>query len=156
MIAMNGKLLLFDLDGTLLRSDKTISPRTMAALRRCRTNGSLIGVCTSRSEQNTLAYLADLQPDVLITSGGALVRKGQEAVFLAVFTPRETLDLIRAMREVCGPDVEITADTADGHYWNYRVDPKALDRNWGDSIWCGFERFDRECFKLCVQIFDEA
>lgn len=30
------KLILLDLDGTLLRSDKTISPRTLAVLARCR------------------------------------------------------------------------------------------------------------------------
>ncbi len=32
----NCKLLLFDLDGTLLRSDKTISQATLKALQECR------------------------------------------------------------------------------------------------------------------------
>lgn len=35
------QLLLFDLDDTLLRSDKTISARTLAALRKCREQGIL-------------------------------------------------------------------------------------------------------------------
>ena len=48
------KLLLFDLDGTLLQSDKTISTRTLSALKKCRGNDILIGVSTSRSEQNSL------------------------------------------------------------------------------------------------------
>ena len=48
----NCKLLLFDLDGTLLRSDKTISQTTLKALRECRKKGILIGVSTSRGEQN--------------------------------------------------------------------------------------------------------
>lgn len=43
------KLLLFDLDGTLLQSDKTISKRTLAGLKRCKEKGILIGVSTSRS-----------------------------------------------------------------------------------------------------------
>ena len=30
------KLLLLDLDGTLLQSDKTISTRTLSALKKCR------------------------------------------------------------------------------------------------------------------------
>lgn len=42
------KLLLFDLDGTLLQSDKTISQRTLDALRKCGEKGILIGVSTSR------------------------------------------------------------------------------------------------------------
>ena len=32
------KLLLLDLDGTLLQSDKTISTRTLSALKKCREN----------------------------------------------------------------------------------------------------------------------
>ena len=38
------KLLLLDLDGTLLQSDKTISTRTLSALKKCRENDILIGV----------------------------------------------------------------------------------------------------------------
>ena len=68
------KLLLFDLDGTLLQSDKTISSRTLSVLRKCRESNILIGVSTSRSEQNSLAYLKELMPDILISSGGALVK----------------------------------------------------------------------------------
>ena len=37
------KLLLFDLDGTLLQSDKTISTRTLSALKKCRGNDSGTG-----------------------------------------------------------------------------------------------------------------
>ena len=39
---MNQKLLLFDLDGTLLKNDKTISENTLAALMKCRKKGMLI------------------------------------------------------------------------------------------------------------------
>ena len=51
------KLRLFDLDGTLLQSDKTISKRTLSVLMQCREKGILIRVSTSRSEQNSLVYL---------------------------------------------------------------------------------------------------
>ncbi len=40
----NCKLLLLDLDGTLLHSDKTISQRTLKVLCKCRKKGILIGV----------------------------------------------------------------------------------------------------------------
>ena len=68
------KLLLFDLDGTLLRSDKTISERTIKALGKCREQGILIGISTSRAEHNCIAFLSDLNPDVFIASGGAVVK----------------------------------------------------------------------------------
>ena len=67
------RLLLFDLDGTLLRSDKTISIRTLEVLQKYRNAGILIGVSTSRSELNALSFVEELRPDVLIASGGALV-----------------------------------------------------------------------------------
>ena len=51
------KLLLFDLDDTLLRSDKTISERTLKALRKCREQGILIGISTSRATQNCMTFI---------------------------------------------------------------------------------------------------
>ena len=40
------KLLLLDLDGTLLQSDKTISTRTLSALKKCRENCNLLEYLT--------------------------------------------------------------------------------------------------------------
>lgn len=150
------RLLLFDLDGTLLRSDKTLSPRTLAALRACQMKGISIGVCTSRSEQNCLDFLPHLSPDAVISSGGAVVRSGEELISTAAFTPDETNRMIAVARAICGPDVELTVDTLERHYWNYKVDPLQWDKTWGVSVWTDYEGFSEECLKLCVQIFDEA
>lgn len=74
---MRYKLLLFDLDGTLLKSDKTISEHTLSVLNKCRNKGLMIGVSTSRSEQNSMEFLSQLLPNILISSGGALVKQDQ-------------------------------------------------------------------------------
>ena len=63
------KLLLFDLDGTLLKSDKTISPRTLNAVRKIREKGYTIGISTSRSESNSLKFTYDIDPDIIISRG---------------------------------------------------------------------------------------
>ena len=60
------KLLLFDLDGTLLRSDKTISQRTRDTLEKCRKKGSIIGISTSRALYNCMAFFPELEPDLVI------------------------------------------------------------------------------------------
>ena len=149
------KLLLFDLDGTLLRSDKTISSRTLTTLRLCRKKGILLGISTSRSEQNALSFIRELQPDILIVSGGALVKHGGEYLYRAEFSEEETKRMIEAARQVCGDDCEITIDTINAHYWNYETDPRKQDQSWGDSIFTDFMDF-RECsLKMCVEIFDE-
>lgn len=150
------RLLLFDLDGTLLRSDKTISQRTRKALRLCREKGILIGVSTSRGEQNALSFIAELQPEILIASGGALVKYNNEYIYRAEFSQEETKQMIATAREVCGMDCEITIDTIDSHYWNYKIDPKKQDRSWGDSIYTDFMDFEKSSLKMCVEIFDDA
>lgn len=151
----NCRLLLFDLDGTLLRSDKTISERTLKALRRCRQKGILIGVSTSRSRQNARCFIEELQPDILITSGGALAEYRGKSIFRAEFSAEETRELIAAARQECGEDCEITVDTVDAHYWNYKIDPKKQDGSWGDSIYTEFEDFAQCALKICVEIPDE-
>ncbi|MDY3110221.1 MAG: Cof-type HAD-IIB family hydrolase [Lachnospiraceae bacterium] len=149
------KLLLFDLDGTLLQSDKTISQRTLSVLRKCRQEGILIGVSTSRSEQNSLVYLNELMPDILISSGGALVKYGTEYIYKADFSVAETNAMIDLARSVCGNDCEITIDTIDAHYWNYKIDPKKLDQSWGDSTYTDFSDFAECALKICVEIFEQ-
>ncbi len=153
---MRAKLLLFDLDGTLLRSDKTVSRRTLEAVSRCRERGLIVAVATSRSEQNAASYLADVRPDALIASGGALVRLRGETILRAEFSPEETLAMVAAAREICGAAVELTADTAEGHFWNWKVDPAKADAAWGDSIFDDVAHFSRATMKLCVLSPDPA
>ncbi|WP_294360180.1 Cof-type HAD-IIB family hydrolase [uncultured Clostridium sp.] len=151
---MECKLLLFDLDGTLLKSDKTISEHTLSALNACRSKGLMIGVSTSRSEQNSMTFLSELLPDILISSGGALVKQNGNYIYKAEFSIEETNNMIRTVREICGADCEITVDTMESHYWNYKIDPKKQDQSWGDSIYTDFKDFNQESLKICVEIFD--
>lgn len=152
----NCRLLLFDLDGTLLRSDKTISQATLNALHGCRKKGILIGVSTSRGQQNALSFIEELQPDVLIASGGALVKYNGKYIYKAEFSKEETRQMIAFAREVCGADCEITIDTLDSHYWNYKIDPKKQDHSWGDSIYTDFKDFEESSLKMCVEIFEDS
>lgn len=149
------KLLLFDLDGTLLRSDKTISKRTLDALNKCRAAGILIGISTSRAIHNCMTFLPELTPDLFIASGGAVVQYRREIICTAEFSVEETRAMIDTARKVCGPDCELTVDSLTGHYWNYKVDPNKNDATWGDTIYTDFADFRDKALKFCVQIFDD-
>lgn len=149
------KLLLFDLDGTLLDNNKNISKRTLAALKDCRDKGMMIGVSTSRSEQNASVFLETLNPDIVISSGGALVKKDNDYIYKAEISAEETRKMIETARKICGDDCEITIDTLEKHYWNYKIDPKKQDKSWGDSIYTDFSDFDQPSLKMCVEVFDE-
>lgn len=146
------KLLLFDLDGTLLRNDKTLSEYTLGILSKCKESGYLIGISTSRGEQNCLGFLREMKPDILISSGGALVRVNEKIICASTFSVIETEDFIESVRKICGADCEITVDTLEAHYWNYKTNPKEQDKSWGDSIYTDFKDFKCEALKICAEI----
>lgn len=49
--------------------------------------------------------------DILISSGGALVKKGADYIYKAEFSEAETKNMIALARKMCGQDCEITIDT---------------------------------------------
>lgn len=87
------KLLLFDLDGTLLQSDKSISKSTMYELENCRKHGVMIGISTSRSEKNCIRFIEELNPDVVISCAGALVKYRDEYIYKAEISKAVTKKL---------------------------------------------------------------
>lgn len=115
----------------------------------------MVGISTSRSEVNCAAFLESLIPDVLISCGGALVRAGEKIIFEASFTKEETQELIREARSRFGAQVEMTIDTIDKHYWNYKADPKEQDRTWGNTIYSDFNFVDQPTLKFCVETREE-
>lgn len=92
---MDCKLLLFDLDGTLLQSDKSISKATMCELDNYRKHGVMIGISTSRSEKNCMQFIEEVNPDVVISSAGALIKYKDEHIYKMEFSEKETKELIQ-------------------------------------------------------------
>lgn len=53
--------------------------------------------------------------------GGALVKYGTKYIYKAEFSVAETNNIIDMARNVCGKNCEITINTLDAHFWNYKV-----------------------------------
>jgi Cof subfamily protein (haloacid dehalogenase superfamily) len=70
------KLLLFDLDNTLLSSNKTISAANASAVKRCKSLGLNIGYITARSPRKVKAFLNDLPCDCIAYYNGASIYMG--------------------------------------------------------------------------------
>ena len=145
------RLLLLDLDGTLLSSQKTISPRTLTALERCREQGLLIGIATSRGEQNALGYLEQLKPHAVISSAGALVRLRGEAVHVNGFTGEESACLLRDLKRIAGFALPMTVDGVEDYYRNYQLPPEENDRTWETGILTDLEHFCLPSLKICFE-----
>lgn len=138
------QLLLFDLDGTLLRSNKTISPRNLAALEQCRAKGIFIGIATARSEPTCARFLAQVKPDVVISNGGGLVRVKGEIVYHNAFTKEETAVLVKAgIAENRG----VTVDSTEHTYCNRVIDSP----DWADITFTDFSDFHDNGFKVCIE-----
>ncbi len=150
---MDIKLLLFDLDGTLLHSDKSISDYTLNILQKCRERGILMGIATARGESNAPAIIPVIDPDIVISSGGALVRQRGEILYAAEFSADEAESLLDDIKSICGTDCEITSDTLYGYYANYKEEDTP---DWGEVIPCDFVNFRIPSLKICANIHDES
>lgn len=87
------KLITIDLDGTLLKNDCTISPRTKNALITCmQTTDTIFVPCTGRSYQNSRFVLKDFPvfPYYINANGTTIVEGPSEELLYADTIPLET------------------------------------------------------------------
>lgn len=90
------KAVFCDIDGTLLTSQHTVSPRTVAAIRALRERGVLFGLCTGRDAHATEAMYElwgiEGTVDVLVGCGGAeVIDRAHDINELSYPLPGETI-----------------------------------------------------------------
>ncbi len=73
---MNIKMIVTDLDNTLVRSDGSISDYTVSILEKCRAKGIKTAFATARSKNASARYTEAFSPDIFIGYGGALTFSG--------------------------------------------------------------------------------
>jgi hypothetical protein len=94
------RLVALDIDGTLLRSDKTVAPRTRAAIDLARARGVRLVLVTGRRYPSARRVADELGGDVpLVLHNGALVVEGGRVLRcrpLAADVARRTIEIGRA------------------------------------------------------------
>jgi len=125
------KVLALDLDGTLLRSDGTLSQRTFDAVCRCRENGMRVVIASARPPRVIRAPLPfDLIDDARICYNGAEAYLDGKRVFQDPIQPpatREILQLAYACEPRCHVSIEInntlwTDHPLDGPWEHHVID----------------------------------
>jgi Cof subfamily protein (haloacid dehalogenase superfamily) len=119
---MNIKLLAIALDGTLLRSDKTVSEYTLSVLRECRKRGIKIIFATVRGA--TTLFFDDTELfDGCVKNGGATAFVGDKMVFKHDIPITEIRPLLHACIEnnICAAAQVIGEQM---HYSNFNVSEK--------------------------------
>ncbi|MCL2704063.1 MAG: HAD family hydrolase [Defluviitaleaceae bacterium] len=143
---MNIKMIVTDLDGTLLRDDKTVSERTAAALKRCRESGIKIAYATARG--HSAAAVVPPVFDGCARMNGAAAYAGERLIYSRRMPPAQYGALLAAAHNA---GIEIAAEASGGYYANF--DPNV---KWpGYSIayaQTDFNTFDVEAEKVYALI----
>ncbi len=111
------KLILTDLDHTLLRQDGSISDETIAVLNECRDKGILLAIATARYWIGAERYINQLKPDYEITTDGTLIHSAENCIYSRKFSVKDTNLIIKSILEAV-PSSEITVAQGKTVYWN--------------------------------------
>jgi len=115
----SARMIASDLDGTMLATDKTISPRTRAALVAAHDAGIVIVVATGRQLSTLPEGLDELPVDYIVASNGSLAYRpadsaqAGEVLFTELIQP-DTLAAISAYLEAHVPGALLGAARGDG------------------------------------------
>ena len=81
IIEMKVKMIVTDLDFTVLHSDRSVSEYTGKVFAECRRQGILTAVATARFYLGAKSFLDVLKPDYAITNDGTMVYEGEKFLF---------------------------------------------------------------------------
>ena len=111
----NVKTIVVDLDRTLLHTDKTVSPYTIATLKACRERGMKIMVATARPLRDVTPFCEAIGFDAMTVSNGARIICGTKCMEFGI-CQSSAEHLLNAL--LCNPTLRITLETGDCAYSN--------------------------------------
>ena len=117
------KMIVTDLDSTLLRSDRTISEYTASILRRARDKGIKLVFATARPRRTVVQFLGDSAADAMILHTGAAIWVGDKSLGSFGIESKTKDRLLQAFNRDF-PRAMISVEIEDINYANF--DMKAV------------------------------
>jgi len=114
---MQIKMIVTDLDGTLLRDDKTVSERSFSALAKCRERGIRIVYATGRGSSAAVIVPSEYF-DGYVWMNGATAKAGNVLVYQKLLQIEQVRGLLLAADRA---GLRIVAERDDWHYGNFNV-----------------------------------
>jgi len=111
------KMIVTDLDGTLLKTDKTISDNTKSVLSHCRESGIMVVYATGRGGSADQVAPMGLF-DGRITMNGAVAKSGDTIVYDCLIPYQTARPLLLACEK---RKMKITSERSGMHYSNFNV-----------------------------------
>jgi len=141
------KLIVTDLDNTLLTAEKTVTPYTREVLRKCREKGIAFAIATARPQRTVLPLLGDIIPGAYIVDNGARIYlRGKEAARREIDLDTVLALLARLHAEPAVHTITLEIGTAA-----LTTDTRVWPTEGWNGIYTPFEKMTREALKpLCV------
>ena len=148
------RMILTDLDHTLLRQDGSISEKTLQVLTACRAKGIRFAIATARYWIGAERYIDLLNPDYEITTDGTLVHSHGQCIYSCAFSVPETNAIISSIAEAVS-GAEITVACGKTVYWNshYISESEKLHK----AVYCDYSSpLDVQANKIVAELPDES
>ena len=148
------QMIIMDLDGTLLKSDKSISNYSISILEECKRKGIKIAIATARSEKAAERSLMLIKPNIMILNGGALVKKDDGQIIYKKLLSKDTSDGI--IKDCIHSDNigDFTVETEENYFVSYK--DKSNHPDYMHGIYYNFNKpLFKETYKITVEIFSE-
>lgn len=148
------KLIITDLDQTLLKGDKSVSEFALETLKKCKEQGISIAIATARSDRAAKRYVDLIKPDIVITNGGALARHNDEVIYKYMLSPSTSDELIKEC--VQHADFEyVSVVTETGNYSNSR-DILESGGSYANVTYNNFEKpLNNSTLKITVEAYNK-
>lgn len=148
------RMILTDLDHTLLRQDGSVSGETLRVLAECRSKGVLFAIATARYWIGAERYIDLLKPDYEITTDGTLIHSQGRCIYSCRFSVSDTNRIVRSIAGTV-PGAEITVAYGKTVYWNSRHirESERLHK----AVYCDFAApLEVEANKIVAEFSEEA
>lgn len=146
------RMIVTDLDDTLLRPDKTISQYSLEVFDRCREAGIITAVATGRLEVEAQRFIDILRPDIVISNDGALARHNGGIIYKSEIDADTANQLIAAFMKH-NKLADIIVSTEETCYWNSLNISESPDRPTAEYNDYSIP-LDRSVIKIVAEISD--
>ncbi len=108
----NIRLVVFDVDGTLIDDNKNLSQKTISVLRELQHRGVAISLATGKTFPSVedLVSALDIQVPIILSNGSLIQRPNREMIFCEFLSPDVVSELLAVSDNCCVDLVLYTAD----------------------------------------------
>lgn len=143
------KLIITDLDNTLLRSDKSISEYTVKVFEKCRTQGYLIAFATARAENAMARFVEEIKPHIIVSNGGATINVEGKIIYRNLMKQDDVATIVKMCRQFTNDTGLITVECDEGYFCNFV--PSDPDR-YAAFTYSDFKNFRAPAYKITSEL----